>query len=357
MPVTVLAGEEDFLLYRRLEEMKADLVDPTWASFNYQRLDNPPGGEVVDLALSIPFGPGNKVIIIDRCDWFAKKRAGKSDAKSAKKEAKKESGKDSVDEDRLEEALKSTHPNTYLIFVSTSNYDNTLRLSKLVSKYAKVENFPKEKYYAGTPNNTLDNWVRKEAHKMGATIDDDALRYLLDGLEANLRHVHSELEKASIYILPEKHITLAHVTKLSPHHSGIFSVAEYWLAGNKAKTLNAVREMLSKQPAMAVIAALQTLLSKWVLIKTLCEGEKEKMPFHPGQQRRDIPAGELAKRLQGELKAHPYVLEMDIKRLAQVKLDFLVGKRLELTRLEAMVKTGQMPDMHALELFFFGATK
>ncbi|HNH74855.1 MAG TPA: hypothetical protein PLF23_13815, partial [Candidatus Obscuribacter sp.] len=66
---------------------------------------------------------------------------------------------------------------------------------------------------------------------------------------------------------------------------------------------------------------------------------------------------ELAKRLQGSLKAHPFALEKDIKRLQPVSLDFLIRKRQDLTRMEQMVKTGLMPDLHALELFFFGEEK
>ena len=126
MPALVLAGEEEFLLYRKLEELKEKLLDPAFASFNYQRLDGAvSGSDVVDLAASIPFGPGNKVIIFDRCDWFAKKRAGKSDDKPKTGKAGKASGKDSVDEDKLAEALAGLHPNTYLIFVATQNLDST----------------------------------------------------------------------------------------------------------------------------------------------------------------------------------------------------------------------------------------
>lgn len=356
MPVLVLAGDEDFELYRRLEEWKGKLLDPAWATFNYSRLDNPSGNDVCDLASAIPFGPGNKVIIIDRCDWFAKKRSGKGEESTSKKAAKA-SGKDSVNEDQLAESLASVHPNTYLVFVATSNFDTTLRLSKLVAKHAQIEDFPREKYFTGSQNVKLENWCRKEAKRFSATIDDDAVRYLLDGLEANLRHISSEIEKAAIYILPEKQITLSVVEKLSPHHSHVFSVAEHWLAGDYQATLQSLRELLSKQPAMAVLATMQTLMSKWVNIKVMVEALNDKLPYAPGVQRRELPAPELAKRLSADLKVHPFVLEKDIKRLVHVSSRFLIEKRLELTRLENLVKTGQMPELHALELFFVGELK
>lgn len=363
MPVIVLAGEEDFELYRHLEGLKTKLLDPAWASFNYSRHDNPNPQEVIDLASALPFGPGNKVIVLDRMDWFAKKRSAKGDdsAKKAKKEsakaAAKNASKDSVDEDVLGEALSSVHPNTYLIFTATSNFDSTLRLSKLVAKSAELKEFKKEKVWAGSPNANLENWCRKEAKHFGATIDDDAVSYLIDGLDANLRQISSEIYKASIHVLPATHITLNHVKNLSPHHSGIFALADLWLAGKVAEAYSALKELQAKQNNMATVATMQTFMSKWVEIKALCQYHNEKAAFGPGVQRRELPEGELVKKIAPELKIHPFVLEKDIKKLRLVSLDFLKSKRMELTHLEHLVKTGQMPDTHALELFLLKDAK
>lgn len=351
MPVIVLAGEEDFLLYRHLEHLKEKLLDPAWASFNYSRLDNPPAADIIDLASSLPFGPGNKVVIVDRCDWFAKKRAagGKEKEEGAKKGAK---SKDSVDETKLEEALASVHPNTYIIFVSTSNFDSTLRLSKLVAKHAQIENFPREKLWPGTPSPKLEKWCQDEARRFDATIETEACAYLIEGLEANLRQISSEIEKAAIFILPKTFITLPVVTALSPHHSHVFSVTELWLAGETEKALSASRELLSRQNAMQVLATMQTMIGKWVQIKVYCESYNRESNFGPGMNRRELPAPELAKRLAADIKGHPFALEKDVKRLSHIPTEFLVASRVELTRLEYLVKTGQMPDAHALEIFF-----
>ncbi|MBX9941514.1 MAG: DNA polymerase III subunit delta [Candidatus Obscuribacterales bacterium] len=355
MPVIVLAGEEDFLLYRRLDELKTKYLDPAFASFNYQRLDNVSTNDAVDLAASIPFGMGNKVIIIDRCDWFSKKRgAEKSKAKPQKSAASKSAASKEVSEETLADAIASVHDNTYLIFVATSNFDSSLRLSKLFEKHAKIEKFERVKYWPGSePSAALKNFMQTETHALGCTIDDDAAFYLIDGLEANLRHIHSELAKAATYILPKTHITLDVVKTLSPHNSQIFTVAENWLLGKRKETLNGLKEVLTKQNAMQVMAALQTMLSKWVSFKTHAEMENEKLPYKPGIQRREISANELAKRLSGTLKVHPFALEKDLKKLSQVSLSFLVSKKQELTRMEHLVKTGQMPENQALELFFF----
>ena len=357
MPVIVLAGEEDFQLYRRLDDLKAELLDPAWASFNYSRLDNPSAQEVTEQAASLPFGPGNKFIVIDRCDWFAKKRSGSSskDEGSGKKAAK---SKDSVNEDSLESALSSVHPSTYIVFVSTSNFDTTLRLSKLVSKYAKLEPFPREKIWAGATSPKLQQWCQREAKRFDATIENEAADYLIEGLEANLRQISSEIEKAAIYILPKTFISLDIIRQLSPHHSSVFSVAEHWLAGDTQKTLLTLRELLSHQNAMQILATMQTMISKWVQIKLLCETYNKESNFGPGIKRRELPAQELAKLLAADIKGgNSFVLEKDVRRLSHASVDFLVTSRIELTKLEHLVKTGQMPDSHALELFFLRSPK
>jgi DNA polymerase III delta subunit len=363
MPVIILAGEEDFELYRHLDELKSRLLDPAWMSFNYARHDNPPPADVADLASALPFGPGNKVIVLDRIDWFAKKRAGKADdtaagAKKALKTAAKTAARETVNEDALGEALASVHPSTYLIFVSTSNFDSTLRLSKLVAKTAELHEFKREKFFPGSPIPTkLENWCQKEAKHFGATIDSDAISYLVDGLDANLRQISSEIAKAAIFVMPKTHITLAAVKTLSPHHSHIFGLADLWLAGKIPETYNALRELQAKQNNMATVATLQTFIGKWVEIKALCKYHNEKAAFGPGVQRRELPEGDLVKMIAPELKIHPFALQNDMKRLRSVSLEFLEEKRIELTHLENLVKTGQMPDTHALELFFLREKK
>ena len=354
MPVLILAGEEDFTLYRHLDELKTKLVDPSWLSFNYARHDNPPPQDVVDLAGALPFGPGNKVIVLDRIDWFSKKRAGKNDDTAAgAKKAAKAAARETVDEDSLGEALASVHPNTHLIFISTSNFDSTLRLSKLVSKHGQLEKFEKTKFFPGSPiPATIDNWCQKEAKHFGATIDSEAISYLVDGLDANLRQISSEIEKVAIYIMPKTHISLDAVKNLSPHHSHIFGVVDLWFGGKTAEAFSALKELQAKQNNMATIATLQTFISKWVEIKALAKYHNEKAAFGPGVQRREIPEADLAKTIAAEMKMHPFALQNDMRRLRSVSLEFLEDKRIELTHLEHLVKTGQIHDTHALELFF-----
>ncbi len=346
MPVLILAGEEEFEVTRRARSLRKKLLDQNWASVNFSRLENPGISEIIDAACQLPFGPGNKIILVDRCDLFTKKRT-KGGEETASTSKHKEKG-DQLD--LLEKAFQSVAANTYLIFACPYNFDSTLRTAKAASKYAEIEHFPKERYFVGSRNAKLETWCRKEAKHFGATIDDQAIVYLLTGLEADLRQISAEIAKAATYILPKTHISLAVVEELTPFHSHVFVLADKWITGHSAEALESLRELLSRQSGMPIIAMLQTMLSKSIEMKALCEKFNDELPVGAGLNRRELSLPDLVRKVAAHSKALPMVVEKDLKRIAKLSTGTLIAKKIELTRLEHLVKTGQLPDAHALEI-------
>ena len=345
MPLIVLAGEEDFEMARRLKKLTESLVDKTWASFNLSKQDNPSLIDIADSALTLPFGEGNKVIVFENCTLFTKKKVqGKASQKATAAKSKKQL-------EHLDDVLGSINPRTYLILVAPFNFDSTLKVSKIVAAHAKIENFPRPRFFIGSHNPELETWIQKEAKSFGATIDEEAATYLLDGTEANLRQISKELEKTATYILPKTHITLETVQNLSPYHSHVFSLLDFWLSGNSEKVLASVDELLSRQPAIQIMATLQTFLSRWIEMKAICQEANSKLPFGPGLNKRELPLKELVKTVSYKLKMKPFVVEKDLKRLKNWPLKKLVLAKETLTRLESSVKSGQLNDHSALTLF------
>ncbi len=342
-PVMVLAGDEDFLLYRRLTKLKDQLLDPAWASFNYLCIDYPSVTDVLDNALTMPFGPGNKVIVFDKCGFFTRKTSGKKDKDTGAVTQKQL--------DSLDDALASVGPNTHLIFACPFNWDENLKLSKIVAKHAQLEPFTKPKFYVGSGNGQLETWVRKEAKSLGATIDDDAVTYLLDGTEANLRQIYQELEKAATFILPKTHITLKVIEELSPHQSHVFTLLDCWLEGRSDEALESVAELLSRQAPIPVISTIQTFLQKWISMKCICDQVTAKLPYNPGVQRREIPFPDLLKKVSAEMGVKHFLIERDLKKIKNHSSEFLIKKRRQLTHYERLVKSGQLNGKNALELF------
>lgn len=351
MPVIVLAGEEDFELYRRLKKLKENLLKEAgaFASINSLSILKPQISDVFDHALSQPMGFGNKVIVFDDCDFFARKKRNE-------KSEKEEIGAKHIE--KLDDYLGSVLPNTYLIFVSTSNFDENLKLSKIVKKHATIEQFPKAKFYVNSKNPGLETWCRKEAKTFNTTIDDDAISYLLDGTEANLRQIHQEIQKAATYIYPKTHITLETITLLSPFQFHIFSLLEYWLEGKKEKVLACIDELLSRQPGIAIIAALHTFIGRYIEMLMIKEDMNSKVPsYGPNsgsipKEKREMPMSEIVKRVSYLTRSHEFVVQKDLNRLSKTNSTALQQKRKKLLELEERVKIGELHDRDALVLFF-----
>jgi DNA polymerase-3 subunit delta len=337
LPVIVLAGEEEFLISQRVKTLKKELVDPQFETFNFARIDNPDLRQVIDAAASLPFGPGNRMVLLDRCALFTKKKSASSDDASPKS---------SKIIDDFEAALKSVPANTYLVFACIANFDKTLKTSKAIEKIATIEPFEKPKYLNAHNQGQFLSFCNKEAHRWQAYIEEDACFYLRESTEADLRLISKEIEKAATYILPEKTIRLEHVQLLSPHFSEVFDLMAHWAQRDTTKVLGQLNELRAKQvsPHM-VLALMQTQLRNWLNYKT----EFEKAKAQSGN--RNVSLEMVASRLQPNQRMQ-FIVVNDLKRIKDLSLEYLISKKQELTELEHKVKTGQLPDSHVLELFF-----
>lgn len=345
MPVLILAGDEEFLISKEARALKEKLVDPAWISFNFLRLENPDLKQVIDAAATVPFGPGNRMVLVDRCSLFTKKK-GTADGDSTKDK----SAAKLIDD--FEKALASVVDNTYLVFACPHNFDKSLKTSKAAEKHARVQTFSRPKFYAGAENQEVITFCNKEAHECGAVIDDEAAFYLAESTEVDLRQMSQEIAKAATYILPAKKITIDHVTLLSPHYSHVFALMEYWALGQKAKVLESIAELQARQiSAHMTVAAMQTVLSKWITYKM----EYDRAAAVPGGgrdvRRREVSLRDVAARLEPNPRMQ-FIIEKDLRKIKNLQLDYLSGKKKELTELEFLVKTGQMPESHTLEVFF-----
>jgi DNA polymerase-3 subunit delta len=346
VPAIVIAGEEEFEIQKRVEKLKEKLVSPEWMSFNFVRLSGPGLREATDACAAVPFGPGDKLVLLDRCDLFTKKR-GKGDDDSESKSAAK-AGRLLDD---FEAALAAISPNTYVVFACTANFDSTLKVSKAAKKHAEIQEVEKMKYTAGGANRELITWAGKEAHRFSAVIDDDAVTYLAESTEVDLRQMSSEIQKAATFVLPKNRITREVVAYLSPHFSHVFQLLDHWAYGRRPQVVSTIQELLSRQSALPIVALLQTTLSKWITIKAEAERIESSAPAARGG-RREIPIADLARRIAADKRMNDWVVQMELRRMKKLTLAEIVEKKVQLTELELKLKTGRMPEQDALTVFF-----
>ena len=151
-------------------------------------------------------------------------------------------------------------------------------------------------------------------------------------------------------MLPKTHITYDAVLQLSPHQSHVFEFADRWINNQLSEALISLAELISQQSAIPILATVQTMLSKWIKMKILCDELNESLS-ESKVSRKEIALSELAKHVSSELKLMPFSVEKDLRRLIKHTSKSLIAKKLELSRLEFLLKTGQIRDKHALELF------
>ncbi len=338
MPVIVLAGEEEFALNKRLNELKTTLLSPAWREVNLIKLYKPSLASLRESTITVPFGQGSRIILVDNCDLFTKKRAKVQEDKEDNASTK--SSKNSSEDD-WESILTSIPDKTYLIFACPYNFDSTLKISKTIAKYAEIEEFGKEKYFPGSKNIKLESFCRQEAKRHNATIKDTALEYLLMSTEGDLRQLANEIEKTALSILPRTDITYEDVALLCTPHGNVFRFIDFWLNKQTDQALSNLSELLAQQNFMPILATIQTMLSKWIRIKALYENYS--------QTNKNNSA--VTKQIALDLKLMPFSVEKDLRRLQKFTAAQLVDKRLQLTRLEYAIKVGQIPGDHALAMF------
>lgn len=157
MPVIVLAGEEEFALSKRLIQLKMTLLSPAWQVVNFIKINKPTIALLREKASTIPFGQGNRIVLVENCEFFTKKKS-KTDESIEEDDQPEENLKSksgNKGEDDLESVFTSIPSNTYLIFACPYNFDSSLKLSKMVAKHADIEEFVKEKYF---PVQKISNW-------------------------------------------------------------------------------------------------------------------------------------------------------------------------------------------------------
>jgi len=91
------------------------------------------------------------------------------------------------------------------------------------------------------------------------------------------------------------------------------------------------------------------MLSKWIYYKS--EHEKMMTVATGGRDvgRREMSLRQVAERIDSR---SAFMIEKDLRKIKSLSLSGLVKKKQELVDLEQLVKTGQMPETHVLEVFF-----
>ena len=257
MAVYFFYGEEDYNIDLELDKMRSKL-NPDFLSMSYQVLDGPDYQSLVQVLRTPPMMFGSSLFVINAAKYFMDKK----DKESV-----------SLDDDELEDiddALKNNPEGLDIVFVlklprgENKKPDSRRKLYKVLSKYNSKE-FPAIKTYKTAE---ILAKIKSIASSKDIIIKDDAAQLLMEQIGNNLREFDVELDKLKIMAYPDKTVTKKMVEDISISNQDLFNLTDYIMRGEKGKALLELKKLLDKKYPLEIISALQTMLRRWILVKT-----------------------------------------------------------------------------------------
>ena len=249
MAIYFYYGDEEFNIEQEVNKLKKSL-DKNFLEMSLKTYDNPKFADLISILRTQPMMFGKMLVIIKANDYFNKAFEDK--------EIK-----------QIEEALEDNNENLDIVFVAelprneSKKLDSRKKFFKLLSKYNAKE-FPSIPTYKTAE---LESWIRKQAKSKDLEITSDAASRMIIQIGNNLREIDGELDKLKLFIYPQKQITKDTVKELCISNEDLFAFSDYLMKGEKDLALLEYRKLLEKKYCLEIVAALQTMIRKWILLK------------------------------------------------------------------------------------------
>ena len=170
------------------------------------------------------------------------------------------------------------------------------------------------------------NWINQRAKQKGLKVEQSASELLVEQIGNNLRQFDAELDKLALMAYPEKVVTKKMVEDISISNQDLFNITEMIIKNQKDKALLEFKKLTDKKHPLEILSAIQTMLRKWIVIKT-----KSSV----------LSAFELSK-LTGQ---HEFVVKQTIAKLKNTKIADLVNLKQNLFEAECKIKSAEALDI------------
>ncbi|MBQ8169101.1 DNA polymerase III subunit delta [bacterium] len=310
-------GDEEFNIDQEISKLKKGL-DKNFLEMSFKTYDNPKFADLVAILRTQPMMFGKMLVIIKSNDYFSKT----FDDKELK---------------QIEEALEDNNANLDIVFLAElprnegKKLDSRKKFFKLLAKYNAKE-FPSIPAYKTAE---LEAWIKKQAKTKDIDLEPEAVSAMITQVGNNLREIDGELEKLKLFVYPNKKITKEIVNEFCISNEDLFAFSDHLMKGEKDKALLEYRKLLEKKFCLEIVAALQTMVRKWITLKAKSS---------------ECTTFELSK-LTGQ---HEYVVKLSLQKLKNTSLKDLVKLKQNLTEAEYKIKSGQslMPEREVEDVLF-----
>lgn len=311
MAVYFYYGDEDFNIEIEIEKMRSKL-NQDFIAMNFQVLDNPEYPELITALRTPPMMFGDILIVINSDKYFLSQKNFFEDSEL----------------DDIEDALKNNPESLNVVFVvklprdEGKKLDSRRKLYKILTKYNSQE-FQTFKTYKTAE---ISAWIKNHAKKnKDLTLNDDAIELLIEQIGNNLRQFDGELDKLKLMAHPQNIVTRKMVEEIAISNQDLFNLTELIMKNQKDKALLEFQKLTDKKHPLEILAAIQTMLRKWIILKT----------------KTTTSTLELSK-LTG---MHEFVVKQTLTKLKNTKVSDLVNLKQNLFDVECKIKSAESLDL------------
>ncbi|MFP5274111.1 DNA polymerase III subunit delta [Coleofasciculus sp.] len=256
MPIHIYFGDDEFRMERAIKQLRTQIISPPWESFNVTHY--PPGLQSLPQALSDimtpPFGNGNRLVVLPNSSML-----------------------EAMDDQmlgQLEQILPAIPESNTLVLTRTKKPDGRLKSTKLLQKYAQIQEFFLIPAWKTDP---LVQQVKTAAEELGVDITSTAAKELASAVGNDTRLLYSELEKLATWSNGSSIDAnqVKEVVEITTQTA--IALAAAIRTEDTTQALQLLSGLRSRnEPMLKVVATLITLFRQWLWVKLLTlEGETD----------------------------------------------------------------------------------
>ena len=257
MPIYLYFGEDEYSMMQAVNALRESVLDPTWASFNYDKIL--PATDAVQTglnqAMTPPFGSGSRFV------WLVDTNITQHCSQNLLED--------------LERTLPQIPEATVLLFTTSNKPDKRLKSTKLLQKVAQVQNFSPIPPWK---TDLLEKQVKEMAHQIGVKLTSAGVTFLAEALGSDRRQLHNELTKLQLYGSENTVLDLeAIATLVGSQTQSSLKLAKTIRLGDTVKALELVADLIAhNEHPLRIVATLVGQFRTWFWVKLMIDkGEKD----------------------------------------------------------------------------------
>lgn len=306
----LLFGKDDYMIHLYTNKLIHAIVAED-DSMNYQVFRNeiPSANEVREIAETVPFFADRRLIAIYDSGWFKK-------------------------ENTFSAFIPDIPETTTLLFIE-SNVEKTSELYKAVKENGYVSEMN------GLSDEELKLFIASTLKKSNLSISPSAAEYLLERVGSDMNLLSTEVEKLASYCLGNVEVTVSDIRKVTSviSEGQIFAMMDAIMNNDRKKATSLYAELLSAQE--------KPLRILYNLTNTFFSFYKVLSFADTGMSQDDIASN---------LSLRPFVVKKYIRLKKRWSYERILSAVKEGNEMEQKVKSGDLEEHMAVEMFLFRYT-